>query len=52
MAGGPAKRKDKDDRRSKVYSSDMFFYKENLDEKKPAERKMRSRRKRPSSDSE
>jgi hypothetical protein len=30
----------------------MFIYKENLDERKPTERKMRSRRKRPSADNE
>jgi hypothetical protein len=38
--------------RSKVYTSDMFLYKENLDPTKPSERKMRSRRNRPSDSSE
>jgi hypothetical protein len=46
---GP-RRFDTEPKRSKVYTSEMFIYKENLDEKKPTERKMRSRRKRPSSD--
>lgn len=32
--------------RSKVYTSDMFLYRENLDPNKPKERKMRSRKKR------
>ncbi len=36
--------------RSKVYTSDMFLYKENLDPRKPAERKMRSRRHKPDSE--
>jgi len=36
--------------RSKVYTSDMFIYKENLVPDKPAERKMRSRRNRPTDD--
>lgn len=35
--------------RSKVYTSSMFLYKENLVETKPAERKLRSRRKKPDS---
>lgn len=34
--------------RSKVYTSDMFIYKENLVPDKPVERKMRSRRNKPS----
>lgn len=46
---GP-RRFDTEPKRSKVYTSEMFIYKENLDEKKPTERKMRSRRKRPSAD--
>ena len=36
--------------RSKVYTSDMFIYKENLVPDKPVERKMRSRRNKPSDD--
>jgi hypothetical protein len=39
-----------DNRRSKAYSSDMFVYKENLDEQKPKERTMRTRRKKSSDD--
>lgn len=39
------KRATLEERRSKVYTSQMFQYKENLDERKPTERKMRSRRK-------
>ncbi len=47
--GTPAsRRKDSDDRRSKAYVSDAFIYRENLDEAKPTERKMRSRRNKPS----
>ncbi|MBC8124398.1 MAG: hypothetical protein H7X70_01570, partial [Candidatus Kapabacteria bacterium] len=49
--GGPAKRNTRDEGRSKVYTSDRLVFKENLDEKKPTERKMRSRRTRPSDDS-
>jgi hypothetical protein len=48
--GGTGPRRfDTEPKRSKAYTSETFMYKENLDEKKPAERKMRSRRKRPSS---
>ena len=39
------KRDDRTDRRSKVYTSQMFIYKENLDERKPTERTLRTRRK-------
>ncbi|MCX6139267.1 MAG: hypothetical protein NTX15_00270 [Candidatus Kapabacteria bacterium] len=49
--GGPARRNSNDEGRSKVYTSDRLVFKENLDEKKPTERKMRSRRTRPSDDS-
>ena len=38
--------------RSKVYTSDTFIYKENLDPNKPTERKMRSRRTKPSDESQ
>lgn len=52
MSFGLAKRRSKSDSgRSTVYTSDMFIYKENLDPRKPTERKMRSRRNKPSSDS-
>lgn len=48
----PARRRtDGKELRTKVYTSDTFLYKENLDEQKPTERKMRSRRKKPSGDS-
>ncbi|MEY3386645.1 MAG: hypothetical protein RIR53_1456 [Bacteroidota bacterium] len=47
--GSPAsKRKEREVRRSKAYVSDAFMYRENLDEAKPTERKMRSRRNKPS----
>lgn len=39
------KRDDRTERRSKVYTSQMFIYKENLDERKPTERTLRTRRK-------
>jgi hypothetical protein len=45
-----AKKRNVEPGRSKVYTSEMFIYKENLDPNKPSERKMRSRRKRPSDD--
>jgi hypothetical protein len=35
----------KEGKRLKVYAGDRMIFKENLDEKKPEERKMRSRRK-------
>lgn len=51
MSFGLAKRRAiRETGRSKVYTSDMFLYKENLDPRKPAERKMRSRRHKPSDD--
>ena len=49
---GPARKRDTDERRSKAYASDIYVFKENLDENKPQERKMRSRRKKSSSDGE
>lgn len=52
MSFGVAKRRTrKEPGRSTVYTSDMFMYKENLDPRKPSERKMRSRRHKPDSDS-
>jgi hypothetical protein len=42
------KRDDQTARRSKVYTSQMFIYKENLDERKPTERTIRTRRKKSS----
>jgi hypothetical protein len=48
----PARRRDTDERRSKAYVSDSYVFKENLDENKPKERKMRSRRNKSSSDGE
>lgn len=48
--GMAKKTQTKETGRSKVYTSDMFIYKENLVPDKPAERKMRSRRNKPADD--
>ncbi len=48
--GMAKKTQSKETGRSKVYTSDMFIYKENLVPDKPVERKMRSRRHKPTDD--
>lgn len=44
------KRAEREPKGPKVYSSHMFMYKENLDERKPTERTLRTRRKKSSDD--
>jgi hypothetical protein len=44
------KRAEREPKTAKVYSSQMFMYRENLDERKPTERTLRTRRKKSSDD--